>query len=109
MVQEQKAAEKLESKKTVKVDKPDLFAEFDLDEKEKAIADAMGTPEILDSPAQAEREAIRNEESSSPVSVGDELDSTAALNDFNEMMKQVDDLKKNPPVQQNNHNHKVKV
>lgn len=109
LVQEQKAAEKLESKKTVKVDKPDLFAEFDLDEKEKAIADAMGTPEILDSPAQAEREAIRNEESSSPVSVGDELDSTAALNDFNEMMKQVDDLKKNPPVQQNNHNHKVKV
>ena len=109
LVQEQKAAEKVEVPKTVKVDKPDLFAEFDLDEKEKAIAEAMGTPEILDSAEQAERVAIRNEEHSSPVSIGDELDSTAALNDFNEMMKQVDDLKKNPPVQQNNHNHKVKV
>lgn len=109
LVQEQKAAEKVESQKTVKVDKPDLFSEFDLDEKEKAIATAMGTPEVLDSAEQAERVAIRNEEHSSPVSVGDELDSTAALNDFNEMMKQVDNLKKNPPVQQNNHNHKVKV
>ncbi|MCY1554393.1 hypothetical protein D9M68_909620 [compost metagenome] len=93
----------------MKVDKPDLFSEFDLDEKEKAIAEAMGTPEILDSAEQAERVAIRNEEPSSPVSVGDELDSTAALNDFNEMMKQVDDLKKNPPVQQNNNVQKIKV
>ncbi|HEJ1837307.1 TPA: hypothetical protein SMW33_004508 [Pseudomonas aeruginosa] len=109
LVQEQKAAEKVEAPKTVKVDKPDLFAEFDLDEKEKAIAEAMGTPEILDSTEQAERVAIRNEEPSSPVSVGDELDSTQALNDFNDMMKKVDDLKKNPPVQQNNNVQKIKV
>lgn len=109
LVQEQKAAEKVEAPKTVKVDKPDLFSEFDLDEKEKAIAEAMGTPEILDSVEQAERVAIRNEEPSSPVSVDDELDSTAALNDFNEMMKQVDDLKKNPPVQQNNNSQKIKI
>ncbi|HEQ1926597.1 TPA: hypothetical protein VEN67_006664, partial [Pseudomonas aeruginosa] len=109
LVQEQKAAEKVEASKTVKVDKPDLFAEFDLDEKEKAIATAMGTPEILDSAEQAERVAIRNEKSSSPVSMGDELDSTQALNDFNDMMKKVDDLKKNPPVQQNNNVQKIKV
>ena len=96
LVQEQKAVEKVEAQKTVKVDKPDLFAEFDLDEKEKAIAEAMGTPEVLDSPEQAERVAIRNEEPTSPNAVGDELDSTQALNDFNEMMKKVDDMKGKP-------------
>lgn len=85
------AEKKAQSAKEVVVDKPNQYAEFDIDEKERAIADSMGTPQVLNSPEHDERVAIRNEAKSD--SGDNEIDNKEALKELDEMLKAVDKSK----------------
>lgn len=81
------------AQKEVVVDKPHQFDEFDLDAREQAIAESMGTPEVLDSPEQAERVAIRNGSKNESSTVDDEIDNEAALKEFDALMNELDKAK----------------
>ncbi|EMG2881719.1 hypothetical protein V4100_001007 [Pseudomonas aeruginosa] len=85
------AEKKAQSVKHAVVDKPNQYTEFDIDEKERAIANLMGTPQVLNSPENHERVAIRNE---SKADSGDnEVDNKAALKEFDELIKELDNSK----------------
>jgi hypothetical protein len=100
------AEKKAKSAKQAVVDKPNQYTEFDIDEKERAIANLMGTPQVLNSPEHDQRVAIRNE---SKADSGDnEIDNKAALKEFDELMKELDNSK-NKGVEDEPANKKQKI